>query len=413
MARSKTVDVRMNLDRTLPELALPLDEHVRIVVHPPAAHVLEVASVSFAEDREVLLPDAMPLATEQPGPARIPALEVVAKALIFLQQHPDKRLLIAGHTDTIGSDKDNEELSRQRAANVFLYISGDIEGWAAHCHAHAEVADVQRVLSWVDSTAIEFSCNPGPIDNDMGPQTRAALGGFRNTFEEMFGEGLGDAREPIESDWAAFARLYDQAMSDALGSEEVLARVRGSKPYTEPPAIGLGERYPTEHPEQDDLDSERNRRVELIFLDPSEVEFLSDEKAIEQHLFEDSATISRTWIPVGFIARPDELRVQVAFEDGRTVQGQECRLKSSDGRDLTAVTDANGLATFSGLSRGTCELRLVGVEATDWNADDDGPRPLPAPPDDDDDDHEPVAPNDVTLTPAQRRVLDDDPVEDE
>jgi outer membrane protein OmpA-like peptidoglycan-associated protein len=40
----------------------------------------------------------------------------------FLQQYPDRSLLIEGHTDSVGSDQFNEQLSRQRAEAVAMAL---------------------------------------------------------------------------------------------------------------------------------------------------------------------------------------------------------------------------------------------------------------------------------------------------
>ncbi|MEO4046041.1 OmpA family protein [Pseudomonas sp. CAU 1711] len=42
----------------------------------------------------------------------------------FLQQNPERDLLIEGHTDNVGSDQANQDLSQQRAETVRSYLQG-------------------------------------------------------------------------------------------------------------------------------------------------------------------------------------------------------------------------------------------------------------------------------------------------
>ena len=403
----KTLNVQLKLDGTLPKIDLPQDQHVKIVVHPPGVHILELASISFASNRQVLLPDSESRPEDESCPARISSIDVFVEAFRFLEAHPRKQVLIVGHTDTLGSDADNEALSLERAENVRLFLSGDREAWGEHSLAHAEVADLQRALAWVDGLSTDFACHPGIVDNEMGPQTRGALHGFRDAFESLFGEALGDSDAPTAEDWSAFARLYTAAIDEANSDPGFSNRVLSSINFAGPGAIGLGERHPTENPEQDGLDSERNRRVELIFLDPAEAEFLSDPATCERYLYEKANSIERTWLPVGLACRPDEMVVRLLRENGTPVPSVVCRATTATGEVVEASTNGDGVAVFRALPRGTCEVRLEGLEAADWEAEFDEPRTLPPPPPPEEEPDDDIDLFDVPpMTDAERSVFD-------
>jgi OmpA-OmpF porin, OOP family len=66
--------------------------------------VLTLGDVLFETGKSVLLPGAM---------------GTVTRLAAFLKEHPEKSLLIEGHTDSRGSDSYNLDLSRNRAASVY------------------------------------------------------------------------------------------------------------------------------------------------------------------------------------------------------------------------------------------------------------------------------------------------------
>lgn len=69
------------------------------------------------------MPDAITFATGQSAiqPQFFPVLGNLANTL---NQYPDTRIQIAGHTDNVGSDASNLQLSQQRANSVRTYLAG-------------------------------------------------------------------------------------------------------------------------------------------------------------------------------------------------------------------------------------------------------------------------------------------------
>ena len=73
----------------------------------PVPLTIDLKGVNFDFDRDSLRPDA---------------LVILDEAIAILQKYPQMRFEVAGHTDAIGSDDYNQELSERRARVVFDYL---------------------------------------------------------------------------------------------------------------------------------------------------------------------------------------------------------------------------------------------------------------------------------------------------
>src|SRR5215469_9208042 len=82
-------------------------------------YVLEVEDAHFHHDSAVLLPDyeCDSEAGETPDD-HVSGLAVLANCYLYAKDKPSQKLMIAGHTDTTGSDAYNLKLSQMRADNV-------------------------------------------------------------------------------------------------------------------------------------------------------------------------------------------------------------------------------------------------------------------------------------------------------
>lgn len=241
--------------------------------------LIEFEDVSFATDREILLPYFNTIESGPANPDRVTGIAVVRSALRFADRYPSRQLLVAGHTDTAGSESHNLSLSERRAENVHLYASGDKSGWASHCQENFEVEDVQIILKWIADTHA-YPCNPGLPDNKFGPKTRTARENFRRAYNEEFGASLTIEGDQTTDDWEAFFDLYDKSLARLLECEvSDLASKRDAVTYLDPPTLGCGENWPREAVGINGYASRSNRRVELLFFDENEVpDFGGDSK---------------------------------------------------------------------------------------------------------------------------------------
>jgi outer membrane protein OmpA-like peptidoglycan-associated protein len=245
---------------------------------PSLVHVVEMEDLVFATGRAILMPDGG-IDEDAEGRDRITGLHAIATALRHAAFHSDSRLCVFGHADTVGDDADNLALSRERALNVLCMLEGDAEAWARHCNQHYQVADIQRVLTWIAAVK-SWPTDPGPIDNEFGPATRVARANFRERMNREYFTTLEQGVKQGINDWIAYFTLFDEELARILGSStDDLQRTRSKVRFTKPAALGCGEVFPAEQPGVNNLDSATNRRVDLVFFDPDEVPDLSAEPA--------------------------------------------------------------------------------------------------------------------------------------
>src|SRR5690606_27815647 len=151
------------------------------------------------------------------GERRIAGLAVIAVALELFARFEGKRLLVAGHTDTAGSEAHNLALSRERALNVRAYLVGEREAWAALCQARFKVEDWQQVLAWVAAT-FGWETDPGAIDGVSGPRSREALRAFRRRYAAEVAP-IPERGVITTADWGAFYDLYERDLARRLSVE--------------------------------------------------------------------------------------------------------------------------------------------------------------------------------------------------
>ncbi len=165
----------------------------------------------------------------------------------------DTRLLVFGHCDKVGSDAYNDALSERRAHAVLALLLDDRdmfdavsrdEGWDTSVH--------QSMLRGV-------GCNPGVIDGQVGPMTRAAV----TNFQREYNLGVYHERAVVERDRAtlpedgSLAPPTLAAIRDAYVA--VAPHVRAER-FADPQFAGCGKRHPVSDQDAD------NRRATVALL---------------------------------------------------------------------------------------------------------------------------------------------------
>ena len=103
-----------------------------------------------------------------------------------------KKCLVVGHTDRVTGAR-ALQLTQRRADNVFAYLKGDREAFAASC-LPCEDGEWQAILQWV-AERFGFPCDPGPITEPLRAEARAALRRFRVVWNVEHGGDLPEEGE--------------------------------------------------------------------------------------------------------------------------------------------------------------------------------------------------------------------------
>ena len=336
----------------------------RIRLRPHRLALLELEDLLFGLNSAVLLP--YPIGDDgtiqKEGGNGIPkaqGLGLIYVTYQYLSQHSNRRLLIAGHTDTSGEPGYNLDLSGARAETVFALLMGKKETWKDVADAYHRVEDVQRLLKYYAVSLEVESLDPGPIDNDYGPQTRSAVEAFQQVYNAVRTQfGLTES-SPIAVDgivgpetWGAVFDLYLVDLAQMLGCAPVsdnldtwregIQWVDVQRPY-----VGFGESFPVDERHKDNYRSQENRRVELLFFAADDPVSLprpdpptgTHEKAACP--FYDPSSYERAFIEPGeYFAH--SLELQTVDERGAPVGNVALTLKPVLGGECTVQSDGNG-----------------------------------------------------------------------
>lgn len=165
-----------------------------------------------------------------------------------LRRHPDAKLIVWGHTDRVGNDQYNKDLSDRRAKSTYAFITDQPDVWEElYNQENWGLKTVQTVLQ-------DQGHDPGAIDGVMGPDTRRAMRSFKGLPEGA----------PVQND-AAFRR--ELFLAYMTGKHDV--RVTDDQ-FAPPKFMGCGEFNPLLPPNAAELanrapGNEPNRRV-VVYL---------------------------------------------------------------------------------------------------------------------------------------------------
>jgi hypothetical protein len=242
----------------------------------PAAWVLEMEDELFRQDSAVFMPDAL---DETPGdapvegePPRVTGLEGLKVVFLFLAEHPDRRMLITGHSDTVGEMRYNRDLSLKRARSVELHLVGgqdSRETWAKDIvQRKHHPKDIQHILKWA-SDKFAWDTDPGDVDGRHGPRTQKALLDFHKRCNEELGLDLPVHGQVTVDTWRGVFELYQDALQMLLDADDEdmerfhRKQLRWVHPIRH--VDGCGESWPA-----DASRKRTNRRVEILFFDKNE-----------------------------------------------------------------------------------------------------------------------------------------------
>ncbi len=367
------------------------------------ATVLAVPSAHFRTGSAVLLPEGEAPTTET-GTA-LTSVGMLAMALRFNEEHEGHSLLVAGHTDSVGSDAGNDALSEKRAQLTHAVLMGNRDEFVEVASETGKVSDWKQIFRWAaaalptvppltgsgaandDAEEDELpegfaAAEPGQIDDNGATGQRAA-----RAFQEAYNENrraLGGA-ENLQVDgvvgkktWGAIFDLYQYNLAEELGEDfDGLKKLREQVTFLPgvSPFIGFGETFPVSGAGQDELASQENRRVEVLLFarghepdlailaeEPKLTELYSSEAYEREQIDMKSATPHRGVATPLRIWLLDDARKRMGADPGSShvlerTFGAPYRLVLPDGSVRVGYANADGLATEYHLpSRAVCEL---------------------------------------------------------
>lgn len=234
--------------------------------------LLEMEDTNFHHNSAVLLPDKDGSSSGSSEQGQISGLAVLATCYRYAEEHPDQKILIAGHADTSGDENYNVVLSQQRADNVLYALLGDRVKWVKIADAKNKVEDYQLILGWV-AKEWGWNCDPGEKNNTLNPKTVAALTEFQKRYKGDFKAPIGVDGKIGPETWGAIFDLYMMKLEKLLDTnKDGLASFRGKLNFLNKTnrAVGCGEYFPIEAPRKNDYRSTTNRRVEILFFAPGD-----------------------------------------------------------------------------------------------------------------------------------------------
>lgn len=211
---------------------------------------------------------------------QIIGIRIICSVYKFLEQHPEYRIIIAGHTDLVGSVIDNFRLSELRANSVLHLLMGNKAEWIDLVFEKHTIKDVQTILKYYFKI-LNWRCDPGRIDGIVGNRTRTALRGFQESFNANRASfGLEQYPEiPIreitdnklnKETWEAIYALYLLEISRLLycsSGESELNQFREKIKFIKDDCkvLPCGESFPMIVDEQPSV-AYMNRRVDILFV---------------------------------------------------------------------------------------------------------------------------------------------------
>ena len=384
-------EIQTNFAKARKGLRLPIGGTHLVSISPFSAHKLEFQDAFFRTGSATVLPEGeTPVSNSRGGingpgssassPPKRSALSSVgafATLLRFNEEHPDRKILIAGHTDTEGKKTENQALSEDRGRAVHALLMGERDAFVTAADKRHKIGDYKQILKWASielddleapagapTPAAGFiDCDPGAVDEDEFTGIEP-LKAFQRAYNANK-QALGASAEDLKVDgsigpktWGAIFDCYEFALRVELGEDANEMNVLRAKLAFLPldkPFVGFGESHPVEAAGQDGLRAQANRRVEVLFFEAGEEPDLDVLKNTpEKTELYKPEIFSRILIPALGTAKRTKVELRLESRDGNRIPDIGFIATLSDGserkgrlgRQGTAVIKAPPDATF-------------------------------------------------------------------
>lgn len=201
---------------------------------------------------------------------------LILAVLHYAEARPNRRMLVAGHTDTVGDAAYNEKLSGRRAVSVVALVEGQREAFVGAVQDKRNPKDDAVMLRYVART------RGWPCDVPEGKAASTTqIKAFQTQYNDVFG-AAGKAKLTVDGvagpkTLGAYFDVMEDDLARQAGGAEALASLRGKVAWVDAShkTLACGERYPVAGQGLDGFDSQTNRRVEVLGFHPSDLPDLS------------------------------------------------------------------------------------------------------------------------------------------
>lgn len=111
----------------------------------------------------------------------------------LVREHPSAPLSVFGHADPVGNDDYNKQLSGRRAAAIYGMLTRNTEIWEDIYSQSGKFTSPLSSDNWglkvIQTILQDLGYSPGPIDGQMGSQTREAVRNFQRDHEPLSDDG--------------------------------------------------------------------------------------------------------------------------------------------------------------------------------------------------------------------------------
>jgi OmpA family len=356
---------------------------------------LELHDDLFRTNSAVVMPDGDPASpapaqgatvAEQPDP-----LSAIARVLRFIEENDERKILVAGHTDSEGGEAANQALSEERAKLAHALLTGSRDAFAETADKRHRVGDYKQILRWaaLNLTGLEpvaggappehdFSaCDPGEIDENANTGVMP-LRAFQQAYNSNK-PALGASAEDLRVDgaigpktWGAIYDCYDFAIRRALGEDAAeTKKLRSALVFLLPdkPFLGFGESHPIDAVGKDNFKSQTNRRVEILFFEEDDEPDLNvlknDPAGTEVYL---PGAYERIEVPGPGTALRIATPLRLETMDGDAIPDIEFSALVNDGSTREGRLNGKGTATIKLAPDATFEIEYKDLDAIHVNA---------------------------------------------
>ena len=370
-------EIKRSSQNQTPLCTLSFGEKCKITVIEKLTEIIEFDETLFSLKSSVLLPFGPD--TEEFTEQCIPGVSLIEATLKFLE-NGNKKMLVAGHTDTSGTNEYNIPLSKNRAGTVFSAITGDRELFkimsdAPHISKKEEKEKVLRKdkIAIADWAAKTFGWNCSYKENSN--YDIATFKAFQREYNSHSHAGSSEGTElATDGDWGpltwgAVFDCYELDLAKRLSiSREELKEYRSRFKWDDiildsnVPYTGCGEYHPIDMAEKDNYRSQENRRVEVYFFDRDEkigLECFNGGCAQEEcDLFK---KYKRKFIPVRPMD-PESVELQhismILMNSEELVAEKSYTISGPSGYNYSGATTADGLLYVKDIEPGEYTLQL-------------------------------------------------------